>query len=228
MKLTDKKKNMELWNSVCETDPEATKKVNQRGGFTAIDAHSQIMAATEQFGPVGVGWGWDVDLVYPPNDTIVVKVTLWYTRKEQTVTQFGQKLLNKNFGKDNESPDEDAFKKAVTDGLTKCLSYLGFNADVFLGKFDDNKYIETLNRKKANKDKPTFEDVEDIEELFDKMVVIIDASNHDEYGDAKRHLSLAYKKLEAMQVKAPPESQDYVHLFREHCAAHAKKIGFTG
>jgi len=38
-------------------------------------------------------------------------------------------------------------KKATTDGITKCLSMLGFNADVFLGKFDDNKYVQELKNK---------------------------------------------------------------------------------
>jgi hypothetical protein len=32
---------------------------------------------------------------------------------------------------------------AVTDGLTKALSHLGFNADVFLGKHDGNKYSDS-------------------------------------------------------------------------------------
>jgi hypothetical protein len=44
------------------------------------------------------------------------------------------------------NPDTDAFKKASTDGLTKLLSHLGFNADVFLGMFDDNKYIAGLKK----------------------------------------------------------------------------------
>ena len=35
---------------------------------------------------------------------------------------------------------EDAPKMAITDGLTKALSHLGFNADVFLGEMDGNKY----------------------------------------------------------------------------------------
>lgn len=37
--------------------------------------------------------------------------------------------------------DEDAFKKALTDALTKALSHLGFSADVFLGQFDDPDYV---------------------------------------------------------------------------------------
>jgi hypothetical protein len=128
---------MKLWNSVCKTDPAHTKHVAQRGGFTAIDAMYQVQNATEQFGPAGVGWGWDVTLHWPQNDTVIAEVQLWHGKKDQYVVQFGQKKLDKGNG-----PDEDAVKKAVTDGLTKCLSYLGFNADVFLGKFDDNKYVE--------------------------------------------------------------------------------------
>ena len=49
--------NMELWQSVETTDPTYTKKVNQRGGFTAIGAQYQLMRATETFGPMGKGWG---------------------------------------------------------------------------------------------------------------------------------------------------------------------------
>ena len=61
---------------------------------------------------------------------------MWHGDRTQTVKQVGQKSLGA------QKPDEDAVKKAVTDGLTKCLSYLGFNADVFLGLFDDNKYVQ--------------------------------------------------------------------------------------
>ena len=132
-------KKTDLWDAVCKTDPSHTKQVAQRGGFTAIDATYQIHQATIQFGPAGIGWGWDFELIWPPNDSVVAKVTLWHGKKEQTITQAGQKRLNQG-----DKPDEDAVKKAVTDGLTKCLSYLGCNADVFLGKFDDNKYVAAM------------------------------------------------------------------------------------
>ena len=52
-----KKDNMKLWKSVEVTDPKYTKKVNQRGGFTAIGAQYQLMRATDTFGPMGLGWG---------------------------------------------------------------------------------------------------------------------------------------------------------------------------
>ena len=50
--------NLRIWNAVSKTNPAHTKKVNQRGGFTAIGAQYQILAATEQFGPIGIGWGY--------------------------------------------------------------------------------------------------------------------------------------------------------------------------
>lgn len=137
---------MDLWESVCTTDPNATKKVNQRGGFTAIDAYSQIMAATGQFGPVGEGWGWGiVDFQYPPNDTVIVHLRMWHGQRDNTFDVCGQSHTH-TLGKDPK-PDADCAKKAVTDAITKGLSYLGFNADVFLGKFDDNKYVESLHEK---------------------------------------------------------------------------------
>lgn len=138
--------NLQLWDSVCRTDPAHTKQVKQRGGFTAIDAMYQVQEATRAFGPAGIGWGWDFELNFPANGTVMAIVTLWHGNKDQTVKQVGQKSLGEG------RVDEDAAKKAVTDGLTKCLSYLGFNADVFLGKFDDNKYVESNRKEFAQED----------------------------------------------------------------------------
>lgn len=157
--------NMGIWNRVCETDPNHTKKVNSRGGFTAIDAMYQVQMATEMFGPAGKGWGWYTgEPVYPGNGTVVIKVTLWHGDTDNCVEQYGQKSLG--YG---DKPDEDAFKKCVTDGITKCLSYLGFNADVFLGKFDDNKYVQDMTRKFA----PSDPDWDNDSALFEKELGVL-------------------------------------------------------
>lgn len=132
--------NMEIWNKVCTTNPEYTKKMTHGAKLTAVCAMYQIQTATEIFGAAGKGWGWSYsDPIFPPNGTVVIKCTVWHGSRENIIEQFGQKNLS--FGS---KPDEDAFKKAATDGLTKCLSGLGFNADVFLGKFDDNKYVKKM------------------------------------------------------------------------------------
>ena len=49
--------NLDLWNSVEETDLSFAKKVNQRGGYTAISPQYQLKKATEKFGSYGKGFG---------------------------------------------------------------------------------------------------------------------------------------------------------------------------
>lgn len=137
--------NLRIWNAVCKTDPRHTKKVNQRGGFTAISAHYQVMSATAEFGPVGIGWGYiNGEPVWHEN-LVIVPVTIWHGTRENT---FGPVYGGAEWKTGNRI-DSDAAKKAATDGLTKGLSQLGFNADVFLGRFDDNKYVAELTKEFA-------------------------------------------------------------------------------
>ena len=136
-------KNMELWNQVCTTDPTKTKQVSLGRVFTAIDAMSQIEQATIHMGVAGEGWGFSVEeYVVLPTDQVAIKVRLWRGKKENFIEQWGQNGLFMDKAKSK--PDTDCMKKATTDGLTKALTYFGFNADIFLGKFEDNKYTEEL------------------------------------------------------------------------------------
>ena len=133
--------HMEIWDQASKTDPKYTKPVTFGRKFTAIDPHSQIMKATELFGPAGMGWGFNVvKNEYLPTNHVAVLVELWHGTLSQSIQQWGQCSLY--IDKAETRPDPDCMKKATTDGITKCLSYLGLNADVFLGKFDDSKYIE--------------------------------------------------------------------------------------
>jgi hypothetical protein len=143
-----------LWNAVSKSDPQYLKKVNQRGGFTAICAYSQIQAATACFGPVGEGWGWDIEWKGDDGDGefVIARVALWWKRdgsdERRTVNAVGCCTWGGN------RVDTDAPKKALTDGITKALSYLGFNADVFLGKMDGNKYIGQPPQQQQRREPP--------------------------------------------------------------------------
>jgi hypothetical protein len=136
-----KKQNMDLWLALAPSDMKYLKKVAFGSRkFTSIDPQYQIMKMTEKFGPVGVGWGYNVEYDYPStNDVvlIVAKVSIWTTLPENI---FGPVAGSRTFWhKDMKRPAEDAGKMALTDALTKGLSHLGCDADVFLGKHD-NKY----------------------------------------------------------------------------------------
>lgn len=53
--------NLKLWRSVMRTDPRFTKQLNGIGfDGTSINAEYMIMRATELFGPIGCGWGYEV------------------------------------------------------------------------------------------------------------------------------------------------------------------------
>lgn len=137
---------MNLWNAVAKTNPANTKHVSQRGGFTSINATSQIMEATRQFGPLGIGWGYVAGDPIFHETLIFVPVTLWHGDRANS---FGPMLGCEEWKDSKGRIDSDAGKKATTDGLTKLLSQLGFNADVFLGLYDDNKYVEQMKREFA-------------------------------------------------------------------------------
>ena len=129
----DEQKNMELWTAVSTTDKAHTKEVSYgKRKFTAIDAYHQILRATQVWGPVGMGWGWDAEFTIV-GELCFATLRMWYGGdRANRFTSVGSAKV----GNDGEAP-----KKALTDGITKGLSYLGFNADVFLGQFDSNKYV---------------------------------------------------------------------------------------
>ena len=166
--------NMLLWDHVSKTNPKYTKKVKFGREFTAIDPHSQVMEATRAFGPVGKGWGWTVgDPVFMPTNEVAILITLWVEGHTGTYSQWGQNGLY--IDKADTKKDGDCMKKATTDGLTKCLSYLGFNADIFLGKFDDNKYVQAVTvefNKKEEEESWTSE----LEDKLDKGINTLEKS----------------------------------------------------
>jgi hypothetical protein len=142
--------NMTLWDKVCKTNPKYTKKVNQRGGFTAIDAQYQVQEATEQFGAFGEGWGI-IDERFTPLDggVMLYQATFFWGEDKSNKFDISSSIIYNNNGR----IDADFAKKVATDALTKALSKLGFNADIFLGLFDDNKYVAQVTKEFAPKAK---------------------------------------------------------------------------
>ena len=153
--MTDNKR---YWDQLKKTDPRFTKRINKGfGEITTIDPQWQIMKMTEVFGPVGVGWGYKVDYTYT-DQLVFAEVSIWTSAATSlSADSYGpvcsvQKLWRKTGALDDEAP-----KKAMTDAMTKALSHLGMSADVFLGMFDNSKYVEKVSAeyKSLNKSKVT-------------------------------------------------------------------------
>lgn len=146
-----KEKNMQFWNGVCRTNPAETKTVEYPFKHTAIGAMFQIKHATEQWGMFGDSWGVKdekytaIHLDTEEKGFLLYNAVLFYPGASgECEIPIHADINFYNKTKNGYKVENDLSKKVATDALTKGLSKLGFNADVFEGLFDDNKYIQRM------------------------------------------------------------------------------------
>ena len=144
--------NMGIWDQLSKTDPKYTKSFGKFGKtLTTTDPMYQIMKMTDMFGPVGEGWTYDVKYNYADMCIFAELKIGWRNNINEPFNWYGPVCaVNPLYQKDK--LDDEAPKKAMTDALTKAFSHLGVSADVFLGMFDDNKYVEELKNHFAPKE----------------------------------------------------------------------------
>lgn len=140
--MTKQNDNMTLWDTVEKTNPALTTHVEQRGGFTAICAQYQLKTATALWGPYGDKWGvrncsWESICKNGEIVEIALSADFFYPAGDHEVSFPLSSDITYRAGNDTR-------KKLLTDLTTKALSKLGFNADVFMGRFDDNKYVQRM------------------------------------------------------------------------------------
>ena len=150
------KDNMKLWKAVEKTNPKYTKQVGFGRKFTSINAQYQVMCATEKFGAFGQGWGIKNETFNPIIDGLIgYTATLWWKAEDMTELSLDCYSfdINSSIATHNKSGklDDECYKKVSTDALTKGLSKLGFNADVFLGQWDDNRYVNQMKKEFSDK-----------------------------------------------------------------------------
>lgn len=180
--------NLSIWEKVQETDPKFTKA--DYGGFTSINGVYLYRKATEIFGAIGFGWGFEIleerydegipflvkDIGQVTSKTHTLKIELWFMQdgKKGKVINFGHtKYIYKT--KNGYMIDDEAPKKSLTDAIKKCLSMLGFSADIFMGQFEDRDYVEKLRLKSEienadDKDAARLRQIEEHREWLDKAI----------------------------------------------------------
>lgn len=149
-------KNLELWEKVAATDPKYTKLVEYgKRKYTTINAQYQIRNATEQFGTYGKGFGIESTtyehLSLQDRILLICHAIFFYKIGDDKYSfPISSSIILLDRGKEDKYiVDDEAYKKIETDITTKALSKLGFNADVFLGQYDDNRYINSMREKFA-------------------------------------------------------------------------------
>jgi hypothetical protein len=125
-----------------------------------------------------------------------------------TVEHFGQTtFVGKN--KNGYFTDEEAPKKSLTDAIGKALSMLGFSADIYLGLFDDNKYVNDRKAEAAKAGAPKAE-------IKAKLTA-------DQVDALKRRLSEC-KSKDTLRGQFALLSDDEKAITEEFCVALAKGL----
>lgn len=154
--------NLELWGRVEKTPPAQTKEITGKSyKGTSPKPYYLVQKATETFGPCGIGWGFTIE-----DERIeegaggermsIARVKVWYKwgGERGEVEHIGGTSFSGIRASGKPFTDEDAPKKSVTDALIKALSMIGFAGDIFMGRYDDSKYVGDLKdeeRQAANK-----------------------------------------------------------------------------
>jgi len=182
--MTDQesKDNLKLWDDVKTPDPSYTKGFTGAGGFsgTSVNGVYTVRQLTEYFGKIGSGWGYEIieddfhnghTVFNEQGDSVglvsvhTLKINFWYMEagEKKSFQQYGHTpfiTYSRKFK--SMSTDMEYAKKSLTDAISKAASLLGFNADVFMGKFDDRDYLQEVV------------DDYDIKESDDKVQTAID------------------------------------------------------
>jgi hypothetical protein len=146
--------NLRIWDALGKTDPAHTKQFQRSGGFkgTAIKPMWCNLRMTEMFGPCGIGWGMEKPTfeTHQADKEMLVFCTVgvWYLEKPDSASRGlvygvgGDKyLISQSSGL---RASDEAFKAAYTDAIGNAMKFIGVAADVHMGLFDDNKYVQQM------------------------------------------------------------------------------------
>lgn len=143
--------NMELFRQFEKTADEAKKPIEagRLKGFTDINPMWRFKRLTEVFGPVGIGWKFEIKdkQIIPGADGVVsafVDILLYYKWNgewSEGIPGTGGSAFVAKESKGLYTSDE-CFKMALSDAIGTACKALGMSADIYFSK-DRSKYTST-------------------------------------------------------------------------------------
>lgn len=142
--------NLSIWNRFDDIDPKFTNGITGKSyKGTSPNPQYVIRCLTEIFGPVGQGFGWRVlaEDFTPLGQEVLhwCRIEFWHTDRANTFESYGQTKAAYGTSSGKYMVDEDAPKKSLTDAIVKAASHVGIAANIFLGRWDDSKYVSEVN-----------------------------------------------------------------------------------
>lgn len=201
--------NLKLWDTFADIDPAFTKPITGKPyKGTSPNPHYIIRCLTELFGPVGKGFGWEViaDGFQPLGDEVLhwCRIRFWHNECRGFESYGQTKAYMKT--RNGLLLDEDAPKKSLTDAVTKAAAQIGVASNIFLGRWDDNKYVAEVaerfaTEKKAIRRNPYLLTI--VEELG--------YSHEDDVPPETLHKAIAASMMNAIQgYKSEKGVDDYI------------------
>ena len=137
--------NMRFWDAL-KTPPKSALKLITAGrlkGKSDINPQWRLQAATELWGPVGIGWTYTVDKLWSdqlPDGQVIAHALVSVRVKDgdawsEAVPGIGGNMLVEQERAGLHVSDE-GYKMAVTDALSVAFKAFGMAADVYLGQMD--------------------------------------------------------------------------------------------
>ena len=143
--------NLEIYNRVREVPPEATRPIDggRLKGKTDINPMWRIKILTEQFGPAGVGWKYEVLKMWTEQsdeNTIAAFANInlyvkYLDEWSEPIFGTGGSIF-KEIQKGSPYTNDECYKMALTDALSVACKALGVAADIYWDK-DKTKYDVT-------------------------------------------------------------------------------------
>jgi hypothetical protein len=155
---------MQIYEATRAVPPEAQKEFNN-GSFSGTDINPmwRIKTLTEQFGPCGIGWYYEVlsERAETYGDTVMALVDLnLYIKVDgewsKPIFGTGGNSLVKAT-RNGAKPSDEGYKMALTDALSVACKALGIGADIYFAK-DKTKYTKA---QQPEEEQPKPEPIED-------------------------------------------------------------------
>jgi hypothetical protein len=155
--------NTRIWENVKQPPPHALKQINagRLKGKTDINPQWRYQALTEQFGPCGTGWKYEVKKVWnePVSDGQIfafAEVHLYFKEDDKWSDPIpgigGSMLIVKE--KAGLHASDEGYKMAITDALSVACKMIGVAADIYAGRWDGKKYAGVPVNKNSSQKEP--------------------------------------------------------------------------
>ena len=184
--------NLDLWERHADIDPRFAKPITGKAyKGTSPNPQYVIRCLTDLFGPVGQGFGWDVvaEEFTPLGPEVLhwCRIRFWHTDRANAFDSYGQTKAVYTTSSGKVMVDEDAPKKSLTDAIIKAASHVGIGANIFLGRWDDQKYVAQVAETMARADQ--------LEAMEDFSKAVTDACIAAETATSRADLEAAWKGL---------------------------------